>query len=557
MNGSVNAQNSTAATYFQYTTDPAFTPTNSANIGSGFISLKGVAVDPSGDVFVADTSNNAVKEILTNGTTVPIGSGFSSPYAVAVDTVGDVFVADFGSNAVKEILRSGVTVTPGSGFSGPGRVAVDSSGDVFVADSGHNAIKEILPNGTIVTIASGFNNPQELAVDPNGDLIVADYGDNLIKEVLPSGAILSFDYSFSGPAGVAVNGAGDIFIADTNNNAVKELLPGGTIKTLGSGFALPIGIAVDVLGDVFVGDYGHSRVVKLSPPGLSSFPNSVSGNTNTSTTTTPSLPTAGTMYYYRAIGQGGGGTVAGVIDSFILAPAANSGVTPVTVSSLTLGTGANSILGTATATSDRTVLILSTLTLTGGQLDLGGNDLIVHNTGSVTPAQSLTSITAAIQSGYNGGTWTGLGLTSSAAQSNSTHLTTLGVIPVTTAGSFDNQSVTTSDVLVKYTYYGDANLDGRVDGSDYSRIDNGYLSHSAGWFNGDFNYDGAIDGSDYTLIDNAFNTQGARIAATIAAAPANRAAQFSTVPINAQSAPNADSNDWLSDQRKKQKTLFL
>jgi hypothetical protein len=70
--------------------------------------------------------------------------------------------------------------------------------------------------------------------------------------------------------------------------------------------------------------------------------------------------------------------------------------------------------------------------------------------------------------------------------------------------------------LVKFTYYGDANLDGKVDGADYSRIDAGYLAHGAatGWFNGDFDYDGAINGSDYTLIDNAFNTQGAALPAT-------------------------------------------
>ena len=61
---------------------------------------------------------------------------------------------------------------------------------------------------------------------------------------------------------------------------------------------------------------------------------------------------------------------------------------------------------------------------------------------------------------------------------------------------------------MKYTYYGDANLDGKVDASDYSLIDNGYLNHLTGWYNGDFNYDGVINGSDYTLIDNAFNMQG-------------------------------------------------
>lgn len=76
---------------------------------------------------------------------------------------------------------------------------------------------------------------------------------------------------------------------------------------------------------------------------------------------------------------------------------------------------------------------------------------------------------------------------------------------------FDNYNAYPTDILIKYTYYGDANLDGQVDGTDYSRIDNGYLSHSTGWLNGDFNYDNTIDGSDYTLIDNAFNTQGVNL----------------------------------------------
>jgi hypothetical protein len=77
---------------------------------------------------------------------------------------------------------------------------------------------------------------------------------------------------------------------------------------------------------------------------------------------------------------------------------------------------------------------------------------------------------------------------------------------------FDNQNINPGDILVKYTYVGDANLDGKVDASDYSRIDNGYLNQLTGWANGDFNYDGVVNGSDYTLIDNAFNMQAEPLA---------------------------------------------
>jgi hypothetical protein len=91
-----------------------------------------------------------------------------------------------------------------------------------------------------------------------------------------------------------------------------------------------------------------------------------------------------------------------------------------------------------------------------------------------------------------------------------------------------------TDVLVKFTYYGDANLDGKVDGTDYSRIDSGYLTKATGWYNGDLNYDGVVDGSDYTLMDNAFNTQGASLASliaiqTAAVAPSSKHMAFPTV----------------------------
>jgi hypothetical protein len=136
---------------------------------------------------------------------------------------------------------------------------------------------------------------------------------------------------------------------------------------------------------------------------------------------------------------------------------------------------------------------------------------------------TLAQVTALVASGYNNGKWNGEGIASSAAAADTTHLTALGVIlndngsgtPLygtggTIAPTFDGSALPgDGDILVKYTYYGDANLSGAVDASDYSLIDNGYLNHLTGWYNGDFNYDGVVNGSDYTLIDNAYNMQGA------------------------------------------------
>jgi hypothetical protein len=115
-------------------------------------------------------------------------------------------------------------------------------------------------------------------------------------------------------------------------------------------------------------------------------------------------------------------------------------------------------------------------------------------------------------------------ITSSIAAANTRHLTAVGV--ATGLSTFEGSTVANTDVLVKYTYYGDANLDGKVDGSDYSLIDSGYLTGATGWQNGDFNYDGVVNGSDYTLIDNAFNSQGAQLANLIASPQAISTAQI-------------------------------
>ena len=186
--------------------------------------------------------------------------------------------------------------------------------------------------------------------------------------------------------------------------------------------------------------------------------------------------------------------------------------------------------------ANRTLLITPTLSIAGdttngwtGQLDLGGNDMIVHG-------GDLPTITNQIKSGFNqsnSGFWNGQGITSSAAAADSSKLTAVGVISDSNGlySSFDGQSVGSSDILVKYTYFGDANLDGKVNGSDYTLIDNGFNTHQSGWLNGDFNYDGAVNGDDYLLIDNSFNSQTTPLATgTEPAELIATAEQISSVP---------------------------
>ena len=172
------------------------------------------------------------------------------------------------------------------------------------------------------------------------------------------------------------------------------------------------------------------------------------------------------------------------------------------------------------------------------RLDLNNNDLLVQN-------GSLATLTALVASGFNAGAQNGNGIFSTAAANNASHVTTLGVIQNsvdgTTTGTtlypgFDGLQTGLLPTSHKIHLLGDANLDGKVDGSDYSLIDSGFLTHATGWRNGDFNYDGTINGSDYTLIDNAFNTQGAQLTAAIASPTALTTAEVASVPEPAAAA---------------------
>jgi subtilase family serine protease len=214
------------------------------------------------------------------------------------------------------------------------------------------------------------------------------------------------------------------------------------------------------------------------------------------------------------------------------APTAGDATQLLSLGTLSVATGATVTVATATATTDRWVFATSAVTLAGtGKLDLGGNDMIVHN-------GSATALAGLLKAGYAAGTWTGAGgIDSAAAAANTAKLTALGYTLNDVNGTalyttFDGQPVTTTDVLVKYTDYGDANLDGVVNAADYTRVDVGFVLGLTGWVNGDFNYDGTVDGSDYTLMDNAFNQQS--VTAAVVAATASPAA---SVAVAAKAAP--------------------
>jgi len=233
-----------------------------------------------------------------------------------------------------------------------------------------------------------------------------------------------------------------------------------------------------------------------------------------------------------------------MFSSFALSGGGAGGLT-IGSGTVTLSADAGSSISTFAVTTEtggtlsvNTTQHLATLTLNGGKasyaaagsgvvetgalalrgsaakLDLGAHDMIVHN-------GNLAQLTSEIATGFNaasGSLWSGNGITSSAAAA--TAGMALGIELNSSGGgalmsAFDGQSVVSTDVLIKYTQFGDADLNGAVNAADYALIDNGFNQKLTGWHNGDFNYDGAIDGDDYSLIDNSFDVQ----AETLAIAP--------------------------------------
>jgi hypothetical protein len=195
-----------------------------------------VAVDGSGNVYVADTGNNAVKEILAVNGVIPASptirtlSGFTYPPGVAVDGSGNVYVTDMDNGAVREILAVNGVIpasptinTLASGFSYSSKVAVDSIGNVYVADPYNNVVFEILAvdgvipaSPTINMLGSGFKYPGGVAVDGSGNVYVADVGNDAVKELDSATPNLNF-------AATAVGSASDAQTVTVLNNGNAPL----------------------------------------------------------------------------------------------------------------------------------------------------------------------------------------------------------------------------------------------------------------------------------------------------------------------------------------------
>jgi DNA-binding beta-propeller fold protein YncE len=299
-------------------------------IGSGFANPLGVAMDSSGNIYVGDYGNNAVKEVpagcTSAGCIVTLPGTYNNPMGVAVDSNGNVYVADNGASEILEIpsgcSTSACVVALGTGFNNPTDVAVDGSGNVYVADTYDSAVKEMTPNCTsaaCVTVLGGtftFNTPQGVNVDASGNVYVADRANNQIEELTPNCTssacvtVLGGTGTFLTPQGVAVDPAGNVFVSDTGNGLVREMTPGcatsSCVTTLASDSKSPTRLVVDPNGNVIVADYSATQITDLMLHGVN-FNSVAIGSSSAALSLTFTFDTAGTMSAPAVLMQGAAG----------------------------------------------------------------------------------------------------------------------------------------------------------------------------------------------------------------------------------------------------------
>jgi hypothetical protein len=167
---------------------------------------------------------------------------------------------------------------------------------------------------------------------------------------------------------------------------------------------------------------------------------------------------------------------------------------------------------------DRTMLILGAVSIASalgvwtGTLDLGGNDIIIRGGNTSNAIVILSTMISQLSSGLNqsGAIWTGKGIVTSRGAADLHSTTGIGYsLNGGSFTSFDGQPIGNADILLKHTYFGDANLSGVVDTTiDYGLLTTGSNNHLTGWSNGDFNYDGIVNSADRTVFENAYAFQG-------------------------------------------------
>jgi len=308
-----------------------------------------IAVDIAGNLYIADRGNSRIRKvdragiittIVGDGTTGYSGDGglattakLKLPQGVVVDKSGNIYIADEGNDAIRKVnalgIISSVVGSAGSGFAGDGGVAtaakvsnvsgvaVDNVGNVYICDKGNNRIRKIDAKGIIRTVAGNgspgyggdggpataaqLSSPQTVTVDKWGNIFIGDFHNNRVRKVDTAGVITTIVGTgvrgYTGDGGPATaaqisdegsafpDNYGNIYIADLYNNAVRVINTAGIITTIaGTGLGGDSGdggpataaklngpafVTVSDAGDLYISDQGNNvirMINKIVPP---------------------------------------------------------------------------------------------------------------------------------------------------------------------------------------------------------------------------------------------------------------------------------------------------
>ena len=258
-----------------------------------------VFVDVDGNITIADTSNDRVRLVESDGTIRTLaGTGdrastgdggpateaaLNSPTALFVDGDGNIFVAEWTGHRIRKISPSGTITTAvgvgAHGFQGdgglstesniwsPSAIYVDGQRNLYIAEWGNNRIRKVTAGGTVTTLAgtgiAGFtgeggpatdariNNPNGIFVDTSGNVYFSDLGNQRVRRITTDGRIETVvgdgtpgfsgdggpatDASISNPAGLFLDAAGNLYLVDSGNGRIRRIDPSGTITTVVGG----------------------------------------------------------------------------------------------------------------------------------------------------------------------------------------------------------------------------------------------------------------------------------------------------------------------------------
>jgi T5SS/PEP-CTERM-associated repeat protein len=454
---------------------------------------------------VVNTTNHS---FFTQNAIVTIDGGtVNAPAGLTLSSQTDLFAGaiDVGRDGTLNIFGRVSLHSTAARLSG-GTITLNSN---FARITGSGRIYGVLttPSGSEISVGAG----EELLVFPFG-------GDSSIggRLTLTDGGVVDFGFGqvnltttgrLSGrgtlKSGLLTNngtislsgGSSDVFGTVTNNSTSRVFVTGNSVATFyddltnnaGSIFQVSAGSTAVFFGNV-------SGLGAFTGTGIKDFEGGTSVNGGLQTNTGDTI-------------VGGPATVsAGFIREHALTLSGRMNILP---------DGSNA------GVSRLNQLIIDGDTLPIGTLDLNNNDLVIdYGTNETSPRSTVQS---QISFARHGGAWDANGITSSAARDHPQHATTLGLLEASEYKSiygpsalFSGQTIDATAVLVKYTWYGDTDFNGKVNFDDYVRTDNGFNNHLAGWLNGDFDGNGQVNFDDYVLIDLAFNTQSGTLGRALA-----------------------------------------